>query len=70
MAGESQSTAAVSSLLSSSPSNMTQQQWKHPLTKISQKLTGKLHLAAIFNILIGILSIGLDIGLLVNHTIT
>jgi hypothetical protein len=46
-----------------SPSNIIQNEW------ISEKITKKLYIMAIFNILVGIVIIGLDIGLMVNEDI-
>jgi hypothetical protein len=64
MADNSQSTTLISSLSKMDPSNMIQQESKYLLTMISQKMTRKLYAIAIFSILIGIVSIGLDIGLM------
>jgi hypothetical protein len=64
MADNLESTALVSSVSNMNTSNMIQQEWYHSLTMISKKLTRKLCGIAIFNILVGTISIGLEIGLL------
>lgn len=70
MADNPESTILVSSLSNMNPSNMIQREWNHVLTMISRKVTKKLCGIAIFNILVGTVSIGSDIGLLVNNEIT
>lgn len=57
-------------LVSSSSEMNLRQEYNYLLTKISQKVTRKLYGIAIFNILIGIGAIGLDIGLLSRSEIT
>ncbi len=64
MADNSQSTTLISSLSNTGPSNMIQQESKYSSTMISQKVRRKLYAIGIFNILIGIVLIGLDIGLI------
>ncbi len=63
MADNSQSTTLLSFDHNMSPSNIIQHEW------ISEKITKKLYIMAIFNILVGIVIIGLDIGLMVNEDI-
>jgi hypothetical protein len=63
MTDNSQSMILVSSS-NTDPSNMIQQKSKYLLTTISQKLTRKLFVIAIFNILIGIVSIVIDVRLM------
>jgi hypothetical protein len=48
------------------PSDIIQQDWKYALTMISGGITRKLYAIAIFNILMGITIIGIDIGLMAN----
>jgi hypothetical protein len=70
MADNLESTILVSSLSNMNPSNMIQREWNHSLTMISRKVTKKLCGIAIFDILLGMVSIGLDIGILLNNEIT
>ncbi len=46
------------------PNNRIEQEWKHLLTYISERIRRKLYAIAIYNILIGIALIGLEIGLM------
>jgi len=64
MADNSQSTTLISSLSNAGPTNMIQLESKYSLTMISQKMRKKLYAIGIFNIVIGIVLIGLDIGLI------
>jgi hypothetical protein len=66
MADSVQSTAITSLLSNADSSNMIQQESKSSSTIISQKVIKKLYFIAIFNILVGIISMGIDIGLLIN----
>ncbi len=70
MADNSQSTTLLPSDYNMSPRNTIEQEWKHLLTCISEKIRRQLYGIAIFNILIGIVIIGLDIGLMINGDIT
>jgi chromosomal replication initiation ATPase DnaA len=65
MADNLESTTLVLSLPNNNTSNMINREYNHLLTSISQKVTKKLYGIAIFDILVGIFAIGLDIGLLV-----
>jgi chromosomal replication initiation ATPase DnaA len=65
MADNLESTTLVLSLPNTNTSNMINREYNHLLTSISQKVTKKLYGIAIFDILVGIFAIGLDIGLLV-----
>jgi hypothetical protein len=70
MADNPESTTLISSLSNMNPSNMIQREWNHVLTMISRKVTKKLYGIAIFDILLGLVSIGLDIGIPANDEIT
>ncbi len=69
MADNSQSATLLSSDYNMSPTNTIQQEWKHLSTCIPEKIRRKLYGIAIFNILIGIVIIGLEIGLMINGEI-
>lgn len=60
-----------SATLVSSLSNMNpRREYNHLLTVISQKVTKKMCVLAIFNILVGAVLIGLDIGLFLKDELT
>ncbi len=66
MVDNSQSATLLSSDFNMRPSDIIQQDWKYALTMISGGITRKLYAIAIFNILMGITIIGIDIGLMAN----
>jgi hypothetical protein len=67
MADNLESANLVSSLSNMNPSNIIQRECNHLLTMISRKVTRKLYGIAIFNILVGIIFMGLDIGVLIYN---
>jgi hypothetical protein len=69
MADNSQSTTLISSDFNMRSGDIIQQDWKYALTMISGGTTRKLYAIAIFNILMGIAIIGIDIGLMANDDI-
>ena len=69
MVDNSEPTLLLSPLFEATSNNIVPQEATHSCTRISQKLTRKLHVTAISNIVAGIVTIGLDIGLLANSAI-
>jgi hypothetical protein len=69
MADNSQSTIITSSLFKSGSNNLLQQKSKYLSTMITQKVIGKLYFSAIFNLVFGVVSIALYIGILFNDRI-
>ncbi len=70
MAGNSQSMNIATSLSNTDPSDIIPQKSKYLLTMISPKMARKWLIIGVFNILLGIVSFGLDMVLTRNHAMT